>query len=108
VDLRIFEIFAAALPNQRDLMYVPLEFEMQDRQHARVRIPDAAELAVEPIRNPVTGEAFPARIVLPAGFEYQESEQLNATTNRVTTGGELSWEHHDVYGATAVIDWSNG
>jgi hypothetical protein len=52
------------------------------------------QLAIEPIRNPVTGLPHRAIIRLPEGFEYREAEMASGTFEG---GGEIGFAHSDCY-----------
>ena len=56
---------------------ITLEVDMKART-GRVFVPGVIETTGEPIKNPVTGEAHSARVVLPEGFEYHEAEYCSA------------------------------
>jgi hypothetical protein len=52
------------------------------------------QLAIEPIRNPVTGQPHRAIIRLPEGFEFREAEVASGTFDG---RGELGFAHRDCY-----------
>ncbi len=75
----LFHIFSLIVSKHHDPVFAPVEFEFdQEGRQARVRIPGWLETEVEPIRNPVTGAAHRARVVLPEGFEHLEGEIASA------------------------------
>jgi hypothetical protein len=63
--------------------------------------------AVEPIKNPATGEEHRARIALPNGFEYREAEMGNTVHCRVSAGDKLTFELKNTYAQLNAFDWSN-
>ena len=78
----IFNVFAPTLAKMHDPVYAPIEFDLDlDKRIGRVRIADVIDTSVEPIRNPVTGEAHRARVVMPNGFEYREAEFASGQTS---------------------------
>ena len=60
------------------------------------------ETSGEPIRNPVTGAAHRARVVLPHGFEYTEAEFASTTTR--TSGGPIALEWVNGHGHFCTLD----
>jgi hypothetical protein len=104
----VFEIFAAVCPNRLETVVAPIELTLDRAARlASVRIPGLAELTVEPIRNPVTGDEHRARIVLPDGFEFEEAEVANAVSLRATAGDPLTFSLENTYGQLNAFDWSN-
>ena len=104
-----FEIFAAVCPNRLETVVAPIELGVdRPARLASVRIPGLAELTIEPIKNPVTGEAHRARIVLPDGFEFEEAEVANTVALRATAGGPFTFSLENTYGQLNAFDWSNG
>lgn len=103
-----FEIFASVCPNVLEPMLARLEIST-DREHSRAKVfvPHVLECRVEPILNPVTGEEHRARIVLPNGFEYQESEMGNTVSFEVKAPRKLAMRHQDTYAQLNTFDWSN-
>jgi hypothetical protein len=63
--------------------------------------------AIEPIKNPVTGEEHRARIALPNGFEYKEAEMGNTVSCRVSSGDKLTFELKNTYAQLNAFDWNN-
>ena len=55
----------------------------------RDRVSGRVDTGVEPIRNPVTGDAHRARVSLPHGFEYRVAEFASGTS-KVT--GDLAMQ----------------
>src|ERR1700731_4917312 len=63
--------------------------------------------AIEPIKNPVTGQEHRARIALPNGFEYKEAETGNTVSCRVSSGDKLTFELKNTYAQLNAFDWNN-
>jgi hypothetical protein len=103
-----FEIFASVCPHRLPTLTAPIELSL-DRvaRRAAVRIADVVEHAVEPIRNPVTGEEHRARIVLPDGFEFTEADVADSVLLRVASG-PLSFAHEHTYAQLNRFEWSSG
>jgi hypothetical protein len=57
---------------------------------------------IEPIRNPVTGERSAARIVLPAGFEYEVAEC--GSSDARTLGSPISFQWQGRHAHLATLD----
>jgi hypothetical protein len=104
----IFEIIAAVCPNRPEPIFAPIAIESdRETREAVLRIADVGEAKAEPIKNPVSGEAHRARIVLPDGFEYREAEMANAVSLRVAAGGPLEFQHSNTYAQLNAFNWSN-
>jgi len=103
-----FEIFGAVCPNTLAPVFRRIDFVTdRERRSASLKIDGITEYAVEPMKNPTTGEEHRARIVLPKGFEYHEAEMGNATRISASAGGELAFEYRDCYAQLNAFDWSN-
>jgi len=87
----IFNVFAAVIATLHEPAFLPIDFDVDlDRRIGSVRIEGIIDTRIEPIRNPVTGAAHRARVVLPSGFEYREAEFASGDT--VATGPvALEW-----------------
>jgi hypothetical protein len=97
----IFQVFSATFAKVHEPVFADIEFEVNvDKRTARVRVPGYVEGRGEPIRNPVTGAEFRARINLPDGFEYLTAE-IGRGWNKAT--GPLAFELADSYGQFAEI-----
>lgn len=59
---------------------VHIEFDLDGRR-ATLKVPGMVEMAVEPIKNPVTGAEHRARIDLPMGKEFNLAEVASGTTS---------------------------
>ena len=103
----MFEIFASVVSNTLDPVYVPIELTSdRDARVARLSVPGLGRFAVEPIRNPVTGEPHRAIIKLPDGFEYKEAEMGNCVENYAALGDKVI-ANTNSYAQFAAVDWSN-
>jgi hypothetical protein len=71
----IFQILASMVETVHRPVFADIDLAIDvDRRRARLMIPGLIEARGEPIRNPVTGEEFRARIELPNGFEFTVAE----------------------------------
>ena len=103
-----FEIISAVCPNFLETLYAPISFTSdRNARTGTVRIPGIAESAVEPIKNPVTGDEHRAKIVLPGGFEYTEAEMGNTLRFKVTSGPKLQMDYANSYAQLNRFDWKN-
>jgi hypothetical protein len=103
-----FEIFASVCPNRLPSLVKLIELTVdRARRSATVRIPGVIENAIEPIRNPITGEEHRAQIVLPDGFEFKEADVANSVLLHVSGDGPLSFSHENSYAQLHSFDWSN-
>lgn len=87
----VFNVFAATYSKVHEPLFKRISIEADlGACTATLRVDGLLEADITPIRNPITGAA--ARIVLPAGFEYEEAE---CGSSRVRTLGgpvTLQWE----------------
>jgi hypothetical protein len=71
----IFQVFSTTLEKLHDPIFAPIEFTVDvDGRTGRLVVPGVTEGRGEPIRNPITGAEFRARIDIPDGFEYSLAE----------------------------------
>ena len=103
-----WEIFAAVCPQVLETRVAPITFNVdREKRQATVRIPGIAEVDIDPIKNPVSGELHRARIELPNGFEFKEAEMGNTSHCKVTADERLTFELNNSYAQLNVFDWSN-
>ncbi|CAB5643018.1 DUF1326 domain-containing protein [Pseudomonas asiatica] len=77
-----FAIFASTVQTMHAPQFVPVEVHT-DRAAltASIHVPGVLDGRAEPIRNPVDGSVHRARLVLPEGFEFGETDCASATFN---------------------------
>lgn len=77
-----FAIFASTVQTTHAPQFVPVEVHT-DRAAltASIHVPGVLDGRAEPIRNPVDGSVHRARLVLPEGFEFGETDCASATFN---------------------------
>ncbi len=86
-----FEIIVTTFSKIQDPMFVPLQFNLNGR-NSSVRVGSAMDVATEPIKNPVTGEAESVSIDHGTGFIFQKAECVSARELRVSAGElNFSW-----------------
>jgi hypothetical protein len=100
-----FEILATTLSKFLEPKFVPFQFHLNGR-NSSVRVGEAIVVALEPIKNPVTGEAESVRIEHPTGFIFKQAECVSAAEMRVA-GGELNFSWPNKAGFVTQIQYSN-
>lgn len=70
---------------------------------AQVRVPGLVESKGEPMRNPMTGEAHRAKVMLPGGMEFTEAEFASGS-GRAHGAIELAFEN--TFALMAPFHWS--
>jgi hypothetical protein len=104
----LWQIFAAVCPNLMEAVFAPITLNVdREKRLATIQIPGIGETNIEPIKNPVAGEEHRARISLPDGFEYKETEMGNTVHCRVDAGGKFIFELKNTYAQLNAFDWSN-
>ena len=68
----------------------PFEIELAD-ERSRLKVGDAVELQMEPIKNPVTGDETRAAVVVPKGLVFNEG--WCATSTHFSVKGDIEFEH---------------
>jgi hypothetical protein len=77
----MLQIYRAMCTTSHDPLFKPIELELDmDKRTARVHVAGIVETTVEPLKNPVTGAEYRARIDLPAGKEFRIAEVASGTT----------------------------
>ena len=86
-----FEIIVTTFSRILEPGYVPFKFNFNGRDSS-VQIGEAMTVAVEPIKNPVTGEPESVRVQHATGFMFQEAECVSAAKMNVNAGElKFSW-----------------
>jgi len=101
----IFAVFATTYEKVYDPIFAPIEFEVDvDARRARCVVRGVAQVAGEPIKNPVTGSEHRVRIDIPHGFEYELAEMGSGTS---TTQGNIQLKLTSSYGQFAKLHLNN-
>lgn len=88
-----FSIYASTMHEDYAALFKPIEMSCDvEARTATVSIPGILEADIQPIRNSVTGEPHFAQLVLPGGFEYNETELASGT---FAATGDLKLDHKD-------------
>lgn len=100
-----FEIIVTTFSKVLDPLFVPFEFKLNGRDSS-VRLGQAAVAAMEPIKNPVTGEPEGVRVEHETGFVFKGAEVVSARDMRVSVG-ELNFSHPGKCGFVARVRYGN-
>ena len=86
-----------------DVIPAPIDVKV-DGEHSSYKVGDAAELQMEPIKNPVSGAEVRAAVVLPTGLVFKEGWCAASTVFRVD--GEVSYDHSGKNAEYAEFEYS--
>ena len=100
-----FEILATTFSKVLDPIFAPVEFNLNGRDSS-VRIGEALSIALEPIKNPVTGENESVRIDHGTGFIFKSAEAVSGKECRVNVPG-LSFSWPDKAGFVTQVSYGN-
>ena len=101
-----FEILSSTFSRMLDPHYAPFGFEFNGRT-CSVHVKDAVQVALAPIKNPVTGQPESLRLDHGTGFMFKEAEILAATELTVRSG-ELQFNWPNKAGFLSRVNYSNG
>jgi hypothetical protein len=86
-----FEIIATTFSKVLEPRYVPFQFHL-DGKNSSVKIGDIVSVALESIKNPVTGEPESVSVEHGTGFIFKKAECASARECRVSAGEvTFSW-----------------
>jgi hypothetical protein len=86
-----FEILATTISKVLDPQFVPFQFTINGK-NSRVSMGKAVVVAMEPIKNPVTGDEESVRVEHGTGFIFKQAECVSAEEMRVAVGDlNFSW-----------------
>jgi hypothetical protein len=92
----VYNIYGATIARELAPVFAPIAFACDlEARIGELRIPGVMVLAIEPIKNPVTGRPHRAQIRLPEGFEFREAEV--ASGSFTGEGDELAFANRDGY-----------
>lgn len=100
-----FEILATTFSKVLDPIFAPIHFHLDGRDSS-VRIGDALNVALEPIKNPVTKEPESVRIEHATGFIFKSAEAVSGKECRVNVPG-LSFSWPDKAGFVTQVSYGN-
>jgi len=86
-----FEIIVTTFSKILEPQFVPFRFHL-DGKNSSVKIGNAVSVAMESIKNPVTGEPESVRVEHGTGFIFKDAECVSAKEFRVSAGElNFSW-----------------
>jgi hypothetical protein len=100
-----FEILATTFSTVLDPVFSPVQFHL-DGRNSSVHIGDALSVALEPIKNPVTGEPESVRVEHATGFIFKGAEAVSGRECRVNVPG-LSFSWPDKAGFVTRVTYGN-
>jgi hypothetical protein len=100
-----FEIIVTTFSKILDPQFVPIVFHL-DGKNSSVKIGNAVSVAVEPIKNPVTGEPESVRVEHATGFIFKDAECVSAKEFKVSIDG-LSFSWPNKAGFVTKIKYAN-
>jgi hypothetical protein len=100
-----FEILATTFSTILEPQFVPIDFHWNGAQSS-VRIGDRVHAALEPIRNPVTGDPESVRVEHATGFVFKIAEALSAKEMRVASDSlQFTWPNKAAF--IAQVSYAN-
>jgi len=101
----VWNVMASTMVEVFDPVFKPIEIEIDvDSRIGKISVNGLIEVSGEPIRNPVTGDVYRARIDLPDGFEYSLAEMGSSTSS---AKGPIPLSIEDSYAQFAHIHLNN-
>jgi hypothetical protein len=92
-----FEILVGTFSKILEPQFVPFTFKFNGR-NSSVKIGDAVSVAVEPIKNPVTGEPESVIVNHGTGFVFKKAECVSSKECRVAAGDiNFSWPNRAAF-----------
>ena len=97
----LFHIFSLIVTRIHDPLFVPITLSFdKDGRVARVVAKGVLETEVEPIKNPVTGQAHRIQVVMPEGFEHRGAEVASAD---IRSTGAIKFETKGKHSSLANV-----
>jgi len=100
-----FEILATTITKVLEPIFTSVDFRFAGRDSS-VRFGDLLNVAVEPIKNPVTKEPELVRVDHATGFIFKSAEAVSARECRVSVPG-LKFEWPDKAGFVTTVTYGN-
>jgi hypothetical protein len=100
-----FEIVVTTFSKILEPRFVPIEFNLNGR-NSSVKVGNAIQARLMPIKNPVTGDPESVRVEHSTGFIFKSAECV-ATEEFKVTAGELNFSWPNKAGFVAQIKYSN-
>lgn len=100
-----FEIIVTTFSKLLEPQYLPFKFNINGR-NSSVQVGNAMNVALEPIKNPVTGEPESVRVQHATGFMFKEAECVSAAKMEVKVG-ELSFAYPNKAAFVTQVKYGN-
>ncbi len=100
-----FEILATTFSTLLEPRFVPFEFNLDGLQSS-ARLGDELRIALEPIKNPVTGDPEQVAVNHGTGFIFKQAECASAREGAVAID-EMNFSYPDKAGFVARIHYEN-
>jgi hypothetical protein len=100
-----FEIIVTTFSKFLEPQYAPFKFDINGR-NSSIQIGSLMNVAVEPIKNPVTGDPEQVRIEHSTGFIFKNAECVSAAKMDVTVG-ELKFSWPNKAGFVTQVKYGN-
>lgn len=98
-----FAIYASTIAHEPDPVFADIKFDFDLKgRRGRFFVENILEADIEPIRNPVTGEAHHIAIRPHRGFEFREAEMASAS---FWSKGELDLTHSGRFAAMSFVSY---
>jgi hypothetical protein len=98
----IFQVFSTTLQKVHEPIFAAIDFEVDiDARKGRLVVHGVTEGRGEPIKNPITGAEYRARIDIPNGFEYTLAEMGRGWT---TVSRPMNFKLADSYAQFAHVN----
>ncbi len=99
-----FNIYGSTIEEEKETLFMTIDMDWDfEARTGRVSMPGVAELAIEPIKNPVTGKPHHAMIRLHTGFEFRDAEIASGTASGT---GEIKFDFAGRYAYLSRIHYT--
>jgi hypothetical protein len=99
-----FQLVASLIKDFLPPKFTPVKFEFDLAKRQVKCSADGAEAVVEPIVNPATKKAVPARVHLAEGIEYLYCDI--AVAKKLKSGGKIQFNHTGVHSCLAELEYT--
>jgi hypothetical protein len=100
----IWQVFSTTVTKFLPTQFKPIDLAIDvNARTGKVRVPGLIDCDVEPIKNPVTGDAQQARVTLPNGFEFTDAE---FASGKARSSGAIELMFDNSHAHLAHIHWS--
>jgi len=101
-----FEIIVMTISDLQEPQFVPFQWNLNGR-NSTVKIGNAVNIAVEPIKNPVTGEPENVAIDHGTGFIFKRADVVSARECRASGASPLDFSWPDKAGFVTRVQYGN-